>query len=429
MDNRGERVDNRMDNRSDRVDNRMDNRGDRLDNRGERLENRGDRIENRGDWLSNSQDYWQGVHDDWYHGGWNGNWGYGDGWYDHPWAAWGLGAAAWGLTSWGAGSLFYDTGYYGYENPYYVAAPTTTVVEYPVYDYSQPIVTTMALPDVSSPAVVTAVSESDQAREAFYQGDYNRALTAIDAALAKTPSDIVLHEFRALALFALQRYKEAASTLYAVLSVGPGWDWTTMSGLYQDIDTYTRQLRELESFVKNNPSSPDGHFLLAYQYMTDGHLEAAAGQFKKVAALLPQDQVSQQLAELLVPPTQQPASQAAESPSESPAEPQPTAQNTPQSTLQPTPLPSLVGKWSAPATGGGNVELVLGDGGQFTWTHTRNGKAKAFEGNYGLTGNTLVMEYTNGGSMVGKVRAEGDNRFAFKMVGGPPKDPGLVFSK
>ena len=154
-------------NRGNRLDNRVDNRGDRL-------ENRGDRLENRGDWLNDRQDFWQDVHNDWHHGNWNGNWGHGEGWFDHPWAAWGVTSAAWGLTSWAAGSLFYDTGYYGYENPYYVPAATTTVVEYPVYDYSQPIVTTTAPPDMSAPAAVTAVSESEQARDAFYKGDYKR---------------------------------------------------------------------------------------------------------------------------------------------------------------------------------------------------------------------------------------------------------------
>lgn len=86
-------------------------------------------------------------------------------------------------------------------------------------------------------------SDSDQARNAFYSGDYARALSSLDAALSKTPSDVVLHEFRALCLFALHKYKEAAGTLYAVLSVGPGWDWTTMSGLYSNVDVYTEQLR------------------------------------------------------------------------------------------------------------------------------------------------------------------------------------------
>ena len=44
-------------------------------------------------------------------------------------------------------------------------------------------------------------------------------------------------------LFALKRYDEAAAALYAVLSVGPGWDWTTLISLYADPETYTQQLR------------------------------------------------------------------------------------------------------------------------------------------------------------------------------------------
>ena len=272
------------------------------------------------------------------------------------------------MTSWAAGSLFYDTGYYGYENPYYVAAPaSTTVVEYPSYDYSKPIITTEALPDVTAPAMVTAVSETDQARQAFYQGDYSRALTAIDAALAKSPSDIVLHEFRALALFALKRYPEAASTLYAVLSVGPGWDWTTMSDLYPDVDPYTQQLRALETFVKENPNSPDGHFVLAYQYMTAGHPEAALHQFKEVSRLLPKDQVAQQMTAMLSPAPQQPSVETS----------QPPATAIPE--RQPSSPPNIIGKWKAPAVGGGEVALSLADDGKFTWTHTRQGKSKSFD--------------------------------------------------
>ena len=67
-------------------------------------------------------------------------------------------------------------------------------------------------------------------------------------ALAKVPNDSDIHEFRALCLFALGRYDEAAATLYAVLSVGPGWDWTTLIGLYPDVSVYTAQLRALESY-------------------------------------------------------------------------------------------------------------------------------------------------------------------------------------
>ena len=48
------------------------------------------------------------------------------------------------------------------------------------------------------------------------------------------PNDPTLHEFRALVLFAQGQYDAAAATLYPVLNAGPGWDWTTLVGLYPE---------------------------------------------------------------------------------------------------------------------------------------------------------------------------------------------------
>src|SRR4051794_25202839 len=148
-----------------------------------------------------------------------------------------------GLASWGYGSMLYGMGYMPYMNPYYGAS--TVVVNQPVvavpYDYSQPIDTTGA--PASDAVADPAMTSFDAARESFKQGNYDQALAQTDSALAKLPSDTALHEFRALCLFALRRYNEAAATLYAVLSVGPGWDWSTLIGLYPDVGVYTAQLR------------------------------------------------------------------------------------------------------------------------------------------------------------------------------------------
>ena len=141
------------------------------------------------------------------------------------------------------------------------------------YDYAQPIDTVSA----PAPEDVTsqAVSSFDAARESFRQGDYASALQQTDAALAKTPNDTALHEFRALCLFALGRYDEAAASLFAVLSVGPGWDWSTLVGLYPNVETYTAQLRTLEDACRANPQSAPDWFVLAYHYLTQGHNDAA----------------------------------------------------------------------------------------------------------------------------------------------------------
>jgi tetratricopeptide (TPR) repeat protein len=415
--NAGNRGD-RLPNRGDRVDNRGDrtnNRGDRIDNRGDRIDNRGGRIDNRGDRINNRGDYWHNVHNNWYHGYWHGHWGNGW-WYSHPWASWGLGLGAIGLTSWACGSLFYDTGYYPYYNPYYVAPAVT---EYPAFDYSQPIVTTAALPDPNDPSANASVTDGDRARDAFYKGDYPAALSAVNAALSRSPSDTPLQEFRALILFAMGKYKDAAATLYAVLSVGPGWDWTTMSSLYPSVDVYTKQLRALEDYVRQYENAPELHFLLGYHYMTEGYPSAAARQFEAVVKQSPNDQVSRQLLAMIG------STDSGNAGAPATAEAPPTA----PSDAQLTAPANITGAWRAPAVGGGTIDLSLGSDGRFSWKFARPDKTQSFDGKYELAGTTLVLEYNNGGTMVAKLNAEGPDRFSFKMVGGPPNDPGLTFAR
>ena len=115
--------------------------------------------------------------------------------------------------------------------------PQTVTVPAYTYDYSQPIDTQSAPPpeEVANPAV----AKFDFARAAFGTGDYAGALQLTDEALKVLQNDATLHEFRALVLFAVGKYDLAAGPLHAVLSVGPGWDWTTMAGLYPNIDVYT----------------------------------------------------------------------------------------------------------------------------------------------------------------------------------------------
>ena len=173
------------------------------------------------------------------------------------------------------------------------------------YDYSQPIDTTGA--PASATVADPAMATFDAARASFKQGDYDQALQQTDDALAKLPNDTALHEFRALCLFALGRYDEAAATLYAVLSVGPGWDWTTLIGLYPDVDVYTAQLRALEAYCNANPTRPPPRFVLAYHYLTQGHTEAAVDVLKQVVALKPSDTLSAKLLRQLDPPKDQPA--------------------------------------------------------------------------------------------------------------------------
>ena len=93
------------------------------------------------------------------------------------------------------------------------------------------------------------------ARDAFKAGDYNKALDQVNQAIREMPNESALHEFRGVTLFALGRYTDAAAPLYAVLAVGPGWDWGTFIGLYPNVTVYTEQLRALESYCNLNPQS------------------------------------------------------------------------------------------------------------------------------------------------------------------------------
>jgi tetratricopeptide (TPR) repeat protein len=197
----------------------------------------------------------------WYHGDWHDHWNHD---HDHFWhgrPTWWWGSNWWGagyLPGYAAWQIPWSWGYWSYYNPYYtqpLSFGTTTV------NYSQPIVMQTAPPvapgsDQSS-AEDQAMQFFDSARDAFMNGEYQQALTQVDQAIALLPNDAVLHEFRGLALFAIGDYRQSAASVYAALSVGPGWDWTTLSALYPDTDVYTQQLRSLEQYASQNPNQSD----------------------------------------------------------------------------------------------------------------------------------------------------------------------------
>jgi len=142
----------------------------------------------------------------------------------------------------------------------------------------------------------------DVAREWFKDGDYDKALEQVNAAIEKRPSDATLHEFKALCLFAQEKYKEAAPVLYAVIAAGPGWDWDTMKTLYQDGDTYKKQLSALKAFVAKEPNSGYGHFVLAYHYLVLGSKDAAVKELNEVVRSQPEDKLSAALLKFLTQP-------------------------------------------------------------------------------------------------------------------------------
>jgi hypothetical protein len=340
---------------------------------------------------------------DWYHGNWNGHW-------NHPWYP---GPATWfgaGLAV-GAAITPWSWGYWPYDNPYYTAP---IVVGDTTIDYSQPIVAAGQYDAPAEQVETQTASENqflDAARDAFAQGDYQTALSQVNQAIAKQPNDQVAHEFRALVCFADKKYKEAAAGVYAVLSVGPGWDWTTLTGFYPDVDVYTKQLRALEAYVNAHPSEADVRFLLAYQYLTCGYTDAAATQLKAAAKLNPKDRLASQLLSSLSAP----ASDATPAPA------------TPPAPAKPVDAASLVGSWKADQPDGSSISLRLSGDSKYTWRFTRQGKTQEYSGTYTFADNLLILKQGNTPAMVGQVASSGNGGFNFKLANSGPSDPGLMF--
>jgi tetratricopeptide (TPR) repeat protein len=358
----------------------------------------------------------------------NGFW---HGWHNSNFWGWGPFAtgAAFGVTAWALGSSFYNWGLASYANPYYAeeamvqpivieqtvegGEPQTVTVPAYSYDYGQPIDTQSTPPpaEVADPAV----AKFDSARAAFGTGDYAGALQLTDEALKALPNDATLHEFRALVLFAVGKYDLAAGPLYAVLSVGPGWDWPTMAGLYPNIDVYTSQLRKLEAFVTANPRSPAGRFVLAYHYLTQDHTDTAAAQFKEVVALAPQDTLSAQLVKQLSPPSESTATAA---PSTAPARETAQARQG-----------NLVGNWTAHPAGDTTIDLSVGGDQTFIWKVTAKGKPRQLTGKWSLGDGLLTLtQEGDAGALVGRVTWQADDKWTFRAIGTGPDDQGLLFT-
>ena len=404
----------------------------------------------------------------WYNGFWGGNrggyWGNGLGWglgynrlgygrfgygygypgYGYGYSGYGYGYSplGWGLGGWGLGSLLYGSGYLSYYNPYW--GPSYGGAG--VYNYSQPIPVAYTTPAiVDSPQGDVVPTGIDGAIEAFKAGDYNAALDLVDKAIERTPNDAVLHEFRALVLFARRDYHQAAGTIHSVLAVGPGWDWTTMSNLYDDIDVYTGQLRALEAYTVSHPDDAGAEFLLGYHYLTAGHPKEAKRELETVVRLQPNDKVAADLVRMLSPAPAQgdPNSAGANA---LPNAPRPEGTVNPQTAQNPQsgnaantdPFPptgpavepaTIAGSWSASRPDGSQFQLRLGPESNFTWTfQNKQEPAQSFDGTYTVSGNVLALERKEGGSMIAELTDAGPQKFHFKLYGSQD-DPGLDFTK
>jgi tetratricopeptide (TPR) repeat protein len=130
---------------------------------------------------------------------------------------------------------------------------------------------------------------------AFQRGDFDAALRWA----ATSADDIPQARTRALTaqiLFAQGDFRGAATEARAAVAMEPTMDWRTLYGYYNyATPRFTRQLHNLEEFVRENPSSADGHFMLGYERLVLGQTDAAHAQLAIAAVMEPADVVATNL--------------------------------------------------------------------------------------------------------------------------------------
>lgn len=314
--------------------------------------------------------------------------------------------------------------YASYYNPYYAVPVATQSVS---FDYSQPVVvnnyiTTPSDAPSSNASVAQSTPQQEQALSAFDQGlakfkeaQYVAALSDFNSSLKSLPGDAVVHEVRALALFAVGDYKSAAAGLNSLLSSAPGMDWTTMSGLYGNTDDYTAQLRKLEQFCKDNPKDASAFFVLAYHYLVTGSKDAAVIALKVVVENQPKDITAKRMLDAISPPENQTV-----------ATPKATPALLPGATVPET---DLVGTWKAQSRDT-KIELSITEDSRFTWkAGDKNQPPVELSGHLSFGADGISLESKEQGAIGGTVTSMGPDQWIFAISGAPASDPGLNFTR
>ncbi len=355
-----------------------------------------------------SRPWWvSSRHHHWHHGSWCHGWGRNSRRsFTHGFL--------WGVTAWSMGNWIFNSGYQHFHNPF-PAPPVINNAGTTIINYTRPITVVAAeFPpgDEASELAASQKAESamEDARAAFRKGDFNTALTAVDSAISVVPGDPVMHEFRALVFFSMGRFNDAAGVLNPILASGPGWDWTTMTGLFESQDEYTKLLRKLEEHHKANPDSAAANFLLGYHYLVLGHLEQALELFEHSAKLEPTDTVSAGLRDLLRDSITSDDEQAEESPPPVPVNPD-----------------KLVGTWVSEVADDGTITLVMTKEGSFTWSFDKTGNSGKLAGEFGIYDSNLLVLISEDSQMTGELTFADDSKLSFVLAGGPRGDPGLTF--
>ncbi|MBS0262350.1 MAG: tetratricopeptide repeat protein [Planctomycetes bacterium] len=393
-----------------------------------------------------------------YHANYNGYWlrGYWGG-GQFGWARWVGPEGHWAIARWILGPMYFSSGYGIYENPYYVV-PKTPVPEF--LDYSRPLgyiaddeppstsTARSEQPDnnespekagetydqileyrTRSPEVRASLKALDAATEAFQAGRYDDALKLSEAAIEAMPDDPGLHQFRALVQFAREDYQGAAATLYAVLSISPGWNWTTQSGLYGDTAEFNQQLKKLEAYHQKHPESGAAAFLRAYHYMTCRHSKAAVKQWENVVKAFPGNPLFSQMLGLAQGCLKEDEIDEGKAPTQTADADTAVADVSNRPSADSPPVQLEIGSWRAQQGKFATVDLEIRKNDEFVWKATfPDGGSHVIAGHYGQKGNTLFLG-GGSGALVGTLQSRPEGGFTFSILGNKRGEPPLAFTQ
>ena len=242
-------------------------------------------------------------------------WGYSPFWYHRPypgyWGPWAY-PGYWNYPIW-----YHHPGWYGYDYHHWhyqgsvginiARAPVTVYGEWTdssgeVHTEDRP----KAEPESESapPAPDIAVGERylEDAIDAFRDRNYDEALKLAQQSSLKLEDQGPVFLLLGQAQFAAGKYMESAETLHRALGMMEEEDWGIFVENYRDyygkIGDYTRQLRALESYMKQELTAPFGSFLLGYHYGFLGYPDHATNHLEEAVELAQADDVAKRLLEI-----------------------------------------------------------------------------------------------------------------------------------
>jgi hypothetical protein len=143
--------------------------------------------------------------------------------------------------------------------------------------------------------------ELADAKRALRQGRYEDVIGIVERVMNGSRGGVEAAQIRALALFAMQKYDQAAADAYRVLQSEAAWDWQALRQMCASRPIYVQQLRSLQAAAAQPMASAGVHFLLAYHCLMLDQSDAARAELVKTKQLQPENRLVDHLLASLPP--------------------------------------------------------------------------------------------------------------------------------